>query len=199
MSFERGSGDADRGQAFTLESVLAAFVVIAGLVFALQAVTVTPSTTGATAEPADTTKLNSVLSESAESGALKRAVLAWDSGFLGTSGENYFEGAYPDNEFGTALDEGLDGTVVVNVFVHYRTGPDTVERQRLIYNGLPGENAVRAETLVTVFDGDHLYEGDGDRRPATVGSAGLYPGLTDQSSTSDVYAVLEVEVIAWQV
>lgn len=194
---ESGSGENERGQAFTLESVLAAFVVIAGLVFALQAVTVTPSVTGSTAEPVDASRLDSVLSESAESGALKRAVLAWNNGFVGAGSENYFVGSFPGNDFGRALDQGTAPAVTVNVLVHYPTGSDTVERQRMVYNGLPGDNAVRSETTVTIYDVDHLYDGSGNRRSDTVGSAGLYPGISERTG-SDIYAVLKVEVIAWQ-
>ncbi|WP_436929873.1 DUF7288 family protein [Halosimplex halobium] len=197
MSFECGDASTDRGQAFTLESVLAAVVVVAGLVFALQAVTVTPSTTGSTAQPVDHTRLDSVLSESAENGALRRAVLAWDDGFAGTSGGDYFVGTFPDNEFGQALDQAVGPTVVVNVVVHYPTGSGTTERQRMVYNGVPGDNAVRSEAVVTVFDEDHRYDATGNRKSETLESEGLYPGIS-QRSGSDVYALLRVEVVAWR-
>jgi len=196
----RGSVPTERGQAFTLEAVLASFIVIAGLVFALQAVTVTPSTTGSTAEPVEPSRLDSVLTESAESDALRRAVLAWDGGFQGvSSGEDYFVDAFPDNEFGTALDEAVGPSVAVNVHVRYPTGPDSFERQRMVYNGLPGDGAVRAATTVSVYDDDGLFDATGSPRPGTsVGSDGLYPGFSDRSSSSDLYGVVTVEVVAWR-
>ena len=44
------SGSGDRGQAFTLEGVVAAMMVLIALLFALEAVLVTPITTGAVDE-----------------------------------------------------------------------------------------------------------------------------------------------------
>jgi len=199
LSSEPGKLRSDRGQAFTLEGVLAALIVIAGLVFALQAVTVTPSTTGSTAAPVDSERFNTIFAESADSGALKRAVLAWDDGFQGvTTGEDYFVDAFPNNDFGNGLNDAVRPSVAVNVLVHYRTGPDTVKSQRMVYNGQPGDGAVRAESTVSVFDGDRLYDATGNPRPGTsVQADGLYPGLSDRSTGSDLYSVLKVEVIAW--
>ncbi|MFB6139044.1 MAG: hypothetical protein ABEJ26_01255 [Halosimplex sp.] len=189
----------DRGQAFTLEAVLGALIVIAGLVFALQAVTVTPATTGSTAAPVDVSRLDSVLAEAADSGALKRSVLAWNGGFQGaSSGEGYFIDGVPNNDFGRALDEAVAPSVTMNVIVHYRTGPDTVKEQRMVYNGIPGEGAARAAATVAVYDGDRLRDSTGAPRTGTdVRSAGLYPGLSDRYP-SDLYSVLKVEVIAWE-
>lgn len=194
-----GSESSERGQAFTLEAVLASLIVVAGLAFALQAVTVTPSTSGSNAEPVEAAQLDSVLLDAAQSDALKRAVLAWDGGFEGVlSGEDYFVGEFPGNEFGTALDEAVGPSVAVNVAVRYPTGPDTMERQRMVYNGLPGDGAVRAATTVSVYDDDRLYDAGGDPRGGTsVASDGLYDGFGDRSS-SGLYGVLTVEVVAWR-
>ena len=200
MAGDRGlTTTGDRGQVFTLESVLAALVVLAGLVFAMQAVVVTPSASGASASPADADTLTTVLSKSAENGALERAVLAWDSGqFLGaTSGEPYFVDTYPPNDFGTALDEAVGPAVAVNVVVNYRATSGDIESQRLVYNGLPADGAVRSTTTVAVYDSDVLYTATGSPRPGTSASSdGLYPDIQDQSS--DLYNVLEVEVVAWR-
>lgn len=162
--------------------------------------TVTPSTTGSNAAPAKAAQINSALTESADRNAIKRAVLAWDSGFQGvSSGEDYFVNDFPDNDFGNALDQAVGPSVAVNIIVHYPTGPDTMGQQRLVYNGLPGKGAVRGATTVSVYDRDRLYDDAGNPRPGTsVTSDGLYPGLTDQSPTSDLYGVLKVEVVAWR-
>ena len=203
MSSEPGNRLSDRGQAFTLEAVLAALIVIAGLVFALQAVTVTPSSTGSTAAPVDNERLNSVLAESADSGALKRAVLAWDDGFKGVSGpEDYYVDGFPSNDFGNALDQAVSPSVAVNVIVHFRTGPDTVKSQRMVYNGQPGDGTVRAESTVAVYEKDRLHDATGSpQTPETmVKDAGIYPGLDASHSSfhpSDLYSVLKVEVTAW--
>lgn len=194
-----------RAQVFTLEGVLAALVVLAGLAFALQTVVVTPTDGGASAGTADGDRLESVLATSAESGAVKRAVLAWTgSSFDGTgAGTSYFVDNLPDNGFGTALRDGLGTSVVVNVVVHYE-GASGPGQQRLAYNGAPPEGAVRETVTVALYDADSIYDESGDPVGGTLASRPsgfLY--VDDQhtgsaSAGGDLYAVVEVEVVAWQ-
>lgn len=194
-----------RAQVFTLEGVLAALIVLAGLGFALQTVVVTPTDGGVSAGTADGDRLESVLTTATERGAVKRAVLAWTgSSFDGTgAGTSYFVDSLPDNGFGTALRAGLGPSVVVNVVVGYETasGP---ERQRLAYNGAPPEGAVRETVTVALYDADSVYDESGDPVAGTLASrpSGFFyvdDRHTGSASTGgDLYAVVEVEVVAWQ-
>ena len=81
-----GSGSSDRGQGYTLEGVTAAFLVLSGLVFALQATAVTPlsaSTSNQFIEAQQTGAARGVLATASENppgdrdSPLKRAVLFW--------------------------------------------------------------------------------------------------------------------------
>lgn len=177
----------DRGQLFALEGVLAALVVLAGIAFALQATVLTPTTSGATQAPADASLVNSVLTTGADNGELRTAVVSdWGgTGFSGTSaGMRWYTDSYPSNDFGDALEQGLGPTATVNVLIHYRAPSEGRQQTRLIYNGVPGDSAVRSSTVLTLYDRD-------------VSNPGTFYA-DDVSPSSELYNVLEIEVIAWR-
>lgn len=188
-----------RGQTFTLEGVLAALVVLAGVAFALQAAVLSPGAGGATSQPVDEGDLSSVVSDAAQSGSLKRAVLFWSSGFHGANPEEFYTS--PLGSLGTAptflrtLDTALDDTLGVNVIITYRDSAGDRHGQRMVYQGSPGETSVRAATTLTVYDDDVLYSPSGPTS-TTVAPSVFY--AEDTSPGTSVYAVLEVEVVVWQ-
>ncbi|WP_123535053.1 DUF7288 family protein [Halosimplex salinum] len=175
----------ERGQLFALEGLLAALVVLAGIAFALQATVLTPSTSGATEAPADATMVNSILTTAAENGELQTALVNdWGgAGFSGSAGQ-WYTGSYPSNDFGTALEQGLGPTVTVNVLIYHRQPMDGHQQTRFIYNGAPGDGAVRSSTTLTLYDRD-------------VSNPGTFYA-EDVSPSTELYNVLEVEVVAWQ-
>lgn len=175
----------ERGQLFALEGLLAALVVLAGIVFAFQATVLTPSTSGATAAPVDTSTVDSVLTEASKNGQLQTALVDdWDTAsFSGATGEWYAD-AYPPNPFGRALKQSFGSTVVVNVVIHYRKPTEGEQQTRLIYNGVPGDGAMRASTTLPLYDRDVSDPGE------------FY--AKDVSPGTELYNVLEVEVVAWQ-
>lgn len=190
-----------RAQIFTLEGVLAALIVLAGLAFALQAVVVTPSSSGDSGAPADVGRLDSVLDQAAQDGSLKRAVLAWNgsaSGFDNASNGNYYVGDFPPNRFGNATNETFGPATTVNVRVYYETGSGR-SNERLVYNGIPGDGAIRSTATVPVYDYDLLRNASGaPQTPRVTVESGNFYVDNDQYSGSDLYAVVEVEVIVWE-
>jgi len=188
-----------RAQMFTLEGVLSALVVLAGMAFALQAVVVTPTDGGAPIGSADGDRLEQILEEATENGSVKRAVLAWDGGaFDGTpSGSGYFVDGLPDNGLGTALRAGFDSSTSTNVFVHYESssGPGT---EPLAYNGAPESDAVRETVTVALYDQDSVYDESGDQASGTLESRGSgFFYVDDQHPATDLHAVVELEVVVW--
>lgn len=167
-----------RAQVFTLEGILAGLVVLAGLVFALNAVVATPSGGGASDSPVDVDLVDSLLVQMAEEGTLKDAVLAGDADGYAPGG-GAFVGRYPNNEFGRTLNDTLDSATAVNAVVYYRDGSGDIKSKQMIYNGAPGAGAIRSSTVVTIFDGD----------PSNF----LGPKANDAGS----FNVVEVEVVAW--
>lgn len=192
----------DRGQLFALEGVLAALVVLAGIAFALQATVLTPTTSGATAAPVDASSIDSVLTSTAENGDLRSAITDWDgSGFKDAEGE-WYTGRYPTGAFGTALNQTLGPSVTANVVIYHRSS-DSRKRTRLVYNGAPGDGAVRASTQVTLYDRDVCSPGPSPSSPSdylctSPERSDFYAADLDTSPDGHLYNVVEVEVVAWR-
>lgn len=211
-SAARGRPDrpGERAQVFTLEGVLAAVIVIVALVFALQTVVVTPATSGDSSAAAESQEVDSALKSAAANGQLKRATLFWDrdtadiTRFHGASEFRYYtrerfqSGDYP--AFLIALDDRFGSTTSMTITVHYRDGSGDMTSQLLVDGGAPGAGAVRASTTVTLFDSDQIVDDGGKPTGTTLedlqtnSSARFY---APDVSGSDVYNVLEVEVIVW--
>lgn len=190
----RGNMMEKRGQMFALEGVLAALVVLAGIAFALQATVLTPTTSGATAAPVDGSAIDSVLSTTVENGEFRSDLTEdWtSSGFDDATGRWYTD-TYP-YAFGDALNQTLGPSAVANVVIHHRSAAEGRQRTRLVYNGAPGNGAVRASTVLTLYDRDvcSSFPCDPDERTK------FFAEDIDTSSDGHVYNVIEVEVVAWQ-
>lgn len=200
-----------RGQTYALEGVIAALVIVTGLLFAMQAVTVTPgsggsqqATTSQQALAADT------LDTARRSGTLTRAIRFWnpdeEAFHCSPSDATYYQGAktdsscsspdadyMPPNEFGRLLNQTF-GSGGVNVHVRYQT-TDGIERQPLVDRGEPGSGAVTAVTTVTLSDDDPLYDVNGDPTGETVRSGSFY---APDDGDEQLYNVVQVELVVWQ-
>jgi hypothetical protein len=201
-----------RGQVYTLEGIFAGIVVLLGLLFAMQATTTAPGAgagAGGSDAAGDRALARDALS-AADGRELREAVLYWGSeGFhCSPDGIDYYPGrvvtsgcsppvpdALPPTELGAALSDRLGPAYSYNVAVLYEDG-GSVERARMVYQGEPGADAVRARTSVAIADGDRLVAADGSDGPA-VGSGGFYAPAAD-GDTDGAYAVVAVEVIVWR-
>jgi len=159
----------ERGQAFTLEGVTAAILLVGGLVFALQATAVTPlsaSTSSQHIENQQQASAEGVLATGTDTGSLRVAVLFWNDSSFHNATESYYVDRIPPNRFGAALNRSFASRrIVVNVNVYYQEG-DRQRQQRMVYRGEPSDNAVSATTTITLTDDDPLYDDTGT--PATV-------------------------------
>jgi hypothetical protein len=210
-----------RGQVFTLEGVFAALVILAGLVFALQAVVLTPSVSGGDTTGFDDARVGSVLETAGERDALRESLLFWNAtvfergdrafvaGFYNSSENRTF---YTGTEFNESqgrlaamLDRSFGESVSANVVVTYRNESGAPNGTfPMVLNGAPGSNAARASTTVTLYDSDRLVENatTGARTTRTVeaaeGESDLAFYAPDAYPESDLYNVLEVEVVVWR-
>jgi len=210
-----------RAQVFTLEGVFAALVVVAGLVFALQAVVLTPSASGADATGVDDAQIGSILETAGERDALRESLLFWNAtvfergdrvfvaGFYNSSeNRTYYTGAEFNESQGrlaAMLDRSFRESVSANVVVTYRNESGAPNGTfPIVLNGAPGSNAARASTTVTLYDSDRLVENatTGTRSTRTVATAERESDLAfyapDAYPESDLYNVLEVEVVVWR-
>jgi len=208
--------DMNRGQAHTLEGVMAGLILLSALTFALQATAVTPlsaSTSSQHIENQQQATAESVLAAAAENGSLKRAVLFWgydstdeEYEFLEADNGPFYTSKVPPNVFGRMLTRSFNGRgIAFNVYVVYQAPGGGERRQPIIYRGEPSDNSVTASEMVTLVDDDVLFEkdlsSDGDRiaEPTTTvisETDNFY--APDAAPNSDLYNVLKVEVVTWR-
>ncbi|PSP64440.1 hypothetical protein BRC77_03820 [Halobacteriales archaeon QH_8_64_26] len=207
----------DRGQAHTLEGVVAGLVLLSGLVFALQATAVTPLSASTSSQhienqlkaSAEGVLATAANNSSREPSSLKNAILFWgdsdgdgDEEFRGADNEDFYTSDAPSNRFGDLLGHMLENNgIAYNVYVVYQQPDGRRVEQRMIYHGEPSDNAVTASRLVTLYDDDVLHydaDGDGAAEPTgtTIDKSNFY--VPDVAKSSAVYNVLEVEVVVWR-
>jgi hypothetical protein len=194
-----------RGQAHTLEGVIAGLVLLTALIFALQMTAVTPLTASTSSQHVETQQQSlaaGVLSAAAETGALERAVLYWNE-----TGGTYHDapdvGYYtstPDNDFGQMLARTLgDRGITYNVRFYYPDQGIRTLQRRYLYRGDPSDNAVSAGYSLAITDDQNLIDADGSvNETITVAQADRY-FATDTASDRSLYTVVRVEVIAWRI
>lgn len=228
--------NSDRGQAFTLEGFIASIVVLTAILFALEAVVITPTTSGAVDQEVQSqlrTEGHDILRVSSHNGSdnLTHWVRYWN----GSESEDTFAGAQDpvvgygsqapfyldDSAIGTLLNESFTQRGrVYNVIVEYRnaTNPNESEEIRVVYQGVPSDNAIVTKHTVALFDNMTLTGPDADGRTLEAydtnpddGSDGYYPipdafgqdddpngGLPDgHESDSPLYNIVEIRVIVW--
>jgi hypothetical protein len=187
----------DRGQAYTLEGIVAAILVVSSLLLALQAVVVTPTTEGTadrdTMSQIDT-QADDVLAAAHEDEALAEAAL-WHNASNGTVA-GWDVGACPG---GLSLCVMLEETFTnrsyrYNVYVDYRVegGTDT---NPLFNQGVPNSNAVTATHAVTLHGGMNLTGQYVPDESLSEFEGDFYAPATDAGGI-DLY-VLEIRVVVW--
>lgn len=194
-----------RGQAHTVEAFAAAVLVVSGLVFATQAAAVTPlsaSTSNQHIENQQQATVEGLLAASADNGNLTEAVLYWNAS--ADDGDGAFAGAPdsgtyatgPQNGFGTDLNGTLSSRqIAFNVVVRYPDG-DGTDTEPMVRMGEPSDNAVSATRTVGLYNGSQLSVDGDDRSLGELADGEFYAADTDRDSR--LYAVVEVEVIAWR-
>ena len=204
----------DRGQAFTLEGVLAASFLVIALLVALQTTVITPTTGGAVDDETRSQlrqKANDVLVITAnhETDDLGWYVRYWNPNtrtFYGAKRPDVGYGAVgPPKTFGTMLFRTFtDSGRRYNVVLRYRgnESPDSSGEQRMVYQGPPAEHAVVATHTVTLYDDDTLTGPQATSRElaeydtnATDNDDRYYP-IPDVVD-GPVYNVVEVRLVVW--
>lgn len=194
----------DRGQAFTLEGIVAALVLLASVVFALQMTAVTPlsaSTSNQQIEGQLGAVSEGVLEQARTNGTLRPALLYWNDSlgaFHNASAKGYYTACATPQPFGQLLERTFtDHGVACNVDVQYLTADGDPRIERLVYVGTPTDNAVRATVLVTLYDDDVLYDADGEPTTTTLASSNTFYA-PDVANGSRLYNVVQVEVVVWR-
>lgn len=195
-------GGEARGQAHTLEAVVAGMVLLASVVFALQVTAVTPltgSTSSQHLENQQAAVADGLLTAETENGTVKEAVLYWNtsrSRFYGASRAGYTSGG-PPTAFGAVLNRSFDDrNVVFNVNIKHVRPNGERRTIQLVHLGEPSDHASVASQMITLYDDDLILNADGTQSGQQLAGADYFARNVDQDSR--VYNVVEVEVITWQ-
>ncbi|CAI50099.1 uncharacterized protein NP_4016A [Natronomonas pharaonis DSM 2160] len=189
-----------RGQAHTVEAFVAAVLIVGGLVFATQATAVTPlsaSTSNQHIENQQEATVEGLLATAEREGMLQEAVLFWDPDeeeFQGVPDQGTYA-AGPPNDFGEALNKTLlERQIAFNIDVHYAEPDGGVGTESMVRMGEPSDNAVAATRALGVYDSSELtsdgYEGE------QLDGTEFY--ADDIDDNSELYTVIEVEVVVWR-
>jgi len=199
----RDACDGRRGQAHTLEGIIAGLLVLSSIVFALQVTAVTPlsaSTSSQHIQNQQRAASAGVLASAAESGALERTALYWDESgpsFHDTGPRGRYASA-PPTEFGTLLEETFDRRgIAYNVYVTFAIPGDDQRRIQMVYQGAPSDSAVRVSHTVTLTDDAALRAADGT--PTTTNVSETDSFYAPDVSRTGLYNVLSVEVVVWRI
>lgn len=197
------TGARDRGQAFTLEAVVAAIVLLGALLFALEVSGVTSlsaSTSSGQVLDQQERVAGGALDAAIANGSVKSTLLYWNES-AGTFHDPDEDGYYtvgPPTAFGATLNDSLGGaTLAFNVEVRYLDENGSVARKRLVRNGEPSDDAVRVVRTVTLYDDDRLRDANGTVTATRLDESSLY--VPDRYPDDPVYNVVSVEVVAWPV
>lgn len=212
-----------RGQAHTLEGIVAALLLLSSIIFALQATAVTPlsaSTSNQHIENQHQALAEGMLTTTAENGTLKDALLYYgnENGeyrFHCAADEDteYYPGEtenptcsydltaagidhVPPNQFGLQIEETFGTGIAANVNIRYLEGDSTTSK-KMLFQGDPSDNAIRSSTVVTLHDDDRLLASDGSTGSQLVNEPNFY--APDAFPDSEVYNVVRVEVVVWRI
>ena len=190
-----------RGQAYTLEAVIASVLLVSSLVFALQVTAVTPlsaSTSNQHIENQQRASASGVLTAAQKAGALKDAVLYWNDSeaeYYEAERVTYYTNSYPPNEFGNITARAFAGRgLAVNVLIHYN---ESKEPTRMVYRGAPSDNAVSTSRTVTIYDDDNLTAPPSNQT-TVVGASNFKDAVPEDAPGNSVYNVVRVEVTVWR-
>lgn len=204
----------ERGQAFTLQGVIGAIILLMAVLVALQALIVTPTTSGTV--DADVTndlrqQANDILITVAENDTFDISTLVryWDRSdrtFYGALNDRVGYGEQgPPKLFGTLLSETFtERSRFYNIQMQYLPTNETGEfaTYPIVYQGEPADHAVVATYTVTLFDRQTLTGPTAsdielqnvDADPFD-GDDGYYP--IPNAVDGPIYNIVKVRVIVW--
>lgn len=194
-----------RGQAHTVEAILATLLILAGVLFAVQTTAVTPFSSTTEDKHLETQQRNSISNIATithENGAMKKTVLYWNTSnnSYQNSGENtaYYTDPSVNTPLLTEMAAATSDQIVYNIDVRYynKTGKGiSVQTQRLLHVGSPSNNAITIREPLTLHDTDQLTTGS---QPELQNTAADEFYMDSVNSTTAMYNYAEVEITVWR-
>lgn len=193
----------DRGQAYTLEGVIAAIIIASSVMYGLQAVDVAPWSSGADDQRVDELRVQAqdTLDAAADNGTLRAMVTCTEP-----------DGVTPHTEIGDPDDDPTEFGPMLNttfaqngynynVYLHSWNGSMETYLLHPDREQIPNEEAVSASHRVLLHNVSYVSIGgtnscrSEDRRLSDYSDDELY--LPRQHDNSGVYAVVEVRIVVW--
>jgi len=204
----------DRGQAFTLEGVLGATFLVIAMLVALQTTVITPTTGGAVDDDTRNElrqKANDILVVTAFQ---EQEDLSWYVRYWNPNTRTFYGADRPEVGYGTRGPPGSLGAMLgdtftdagrhYNIILRYRgnESPDSSGVQRMVYQGPPGEHAVVASHMVTLYDSQTLAGPRATSRELQSYDTNASDNDDSYSPVPDVadgpvYNVVEVRLVVW--
>lgn len=201
----------ERGQAYSLEAVVAGLLLISSLIFALQVTAVTPlsaSTSNQHIENQHRASAAGALVAAEENvtandqSALKDALLYWNATgfeFHNSEQRGAYINDYPPNTFGDILDRSFGGRgLVINVRITCAEGCQGADPQPMVNRGAPSDHAGTVTRTVTLYEDDELLDENGDPTGPELQNIEDQFYAPNIDPGSDVYNVVRVEVTVWR-
>lgn len=190
-----------RGQAFTLEGVIGAMILLTAVLFALNSAVLLPSTGETGSQTQVEQEANDVMQIAADEGVLSETIRCYDETEEQWSWEPGTPTSPPENDFGVMLEETFseqDRSYNVE-FADGETGYES-PTSRVVYQGTSTRDGVSVTRTVVLYDDDELIQDDEcDPGGATgnelqnIDSDSEYP-IESTDDPDQIYAVVEVRL-----
>jgi len=164
-----GPIDDERGQAYTLEGIIGAMILLSAVLMALNSAVLLPSTSGTIDRgvQSDVGQQGSdILRIAHEDGSLSETLRCWDDdsdeSFYGSpSGPSVYNATEPmDNSLGTMLDETFSERFsAYKLDAHFRpNGSGSETSQEIVEYGASVRNSITVTHTVTLYEDQNLTE-----------------------------------------
>lgn len=203
----------DRAQAYTLEALIAAILLLTAVLFAVQSVVITPTSSGTLDQDVQAQmhqEASDVLVTAANEGELSDQLRYWNAssptyadgeggnGYV--PGQGYANDTLPVEDLGPTLSATFDEGIRYNVELVYRNN-GTRNTTRLVFQGTPGDEVVVATHTVTLTDNMTVTGPGGDGRTLEeyaedARAAGGEPPIPNEYD-GPIYNVVEVRIVLW--
>ncbi|MBW6519317.1 MAG: hypothetical protein K0A89_12575 [ANME-2 cluster archaeon] len=178
------------GQMYTLEGAASAIMMIVLISFIVQASPLTPLTSSSSNQQVETqieVRANDLITvldyvpDGDTYSPLKQALLDWDGGEIFGQGGVYIPAVI-------TLCDGLDDVILAdgtayNMQISYLDENNNWDTVRMIWNGLPSDNAIMVSKKVVIHDEDGINSES---------------NIPDISSDTEFYNILDVRLTLWR-
>lgn len=204
---QHASNRSTRGQAYTLEGVVAAGLLIGALVVVTQSAALTPlsaSNTDYQIQYQQQLHATDILDTSKESGALREALLYYDASngtFVGSpETQTHYTTPPIDTRFGEILTKVfINRQTAVNVDIHWIGQTGTENTVTYIDMGEPSDTAITATQSIALTKDDKVTTPSGVTLGEVARNESLEYAVTEGIKTDHMYRTVKVEITVWRI